>query len=210
MRIQCLATVAVAALWGCVASPEPMTCAPWGSPEEIADRPSPFDSVSTPQGEAWAKLCYSKPSARGRVVFGNLAQYDTLWRTGANEPTTLHLSAPAVVAGMEVEAGDYSIYTVPSPDPTAWSLVLNASTSQWGLTHDAVGAGGNQFYNAYTEDVRAQEVGRRPLQVDSIDFVEQLTASFEPAGQGAFILHIDWDHIRIPIPVQFTGATPEP
>lgn len=209
MRIQSIAVVAMAALWGCVESPSPMTCAPWGSPEEIADRPSPFDSVSTPQGERWAKLCYSKPAARGRVVFGNLVQYDTLWRTGANEPTTLHLSAPAVVAGMEVGEGDYSIYTVPTSDPSAWTVVLNASTSQWGLTHDAVGAAGNQFYNAYTEDVRAQEVGRRPLQVDSVDFVEQLTASFETTGDDEYSLYIDWEHTRIAIPVRFVEAPPE-
>ncbi len=94
----------------------------------------------------WLKLCYSRPSARGRRVFGDLVPYDTLWRTGANEATVLHTSRSASVAGVEVGTGKYSIYTVPGRDE--WSLVINGTTGQWGLTGDAFGACGNFFENA--------------------------------------------------------------
>jgi hypothetical protein len=62
---------------------------------------------------ARAKICYSRPYARGRVIFGDLVPWDTLWRTGANEPTIIFLNRRATIAGMEVRQGSYSIYTVP-------------------------------------------------------------------------------------------------
>lgn len=179
-----------------------MTCQPWGTPEQLAERPSPYDSAMASVDSAQLKICYSRPAARGRTVFGELVPYDTLWRTGANEATILHLSAPAEIAGLQVEEGDYSIYTVPSP--AGWTVVVNASTSQWGLTEDAVGPGGNQFTNAYTEEVRAREVGRAPIEVAPVSYTEVLTASFgEPAG-GSIDLRVDWEETRIVIPIRFT------
>jgi hypothetical protein len=178
----------------------PMGCAPWGTPEELAIRPSPYDSVSLPDGRA--KVCYSKPSARGRAVFGQLVPFDTLWRTGANEPTIIHLSEAAEIAGLAVEPGDYSIYTVPSPG--RWTVVVNASTSQWGLTQDDRGPQGNFFPNAYTQEVRAQEVGRAPINTEETAFTEQLTATFRSRGAAEHDLLIDWETTRVVIPVRFT------
>lgn len=153
-----------------------------------------------------AKLCYSRPFARDRTVFGGLVPYDTLWRTGANEPTTLHLSGPAQIAGLAVEAGDYSIYTVPSPG--RWQVVVNASTSQWGLTREERGAEGNLFPNAYTEQVRAQEVGRAPITTEEVPYTDQLTARFESANDDEHLLLFDWETTRVVIPVRLLGEGP--
>lgn len=183
----------------------PMTCAPWGTPEELALRPSPYDSAMVSVGSAEAKVCYSRPATRGRLVFGGLVPYDTLWRTGANEPTVVHVSAPAVIAGLAVQPGDYSIYTVPGLG--GWSVVVNASTEQWGLTRDAVGQRGNQFTNAYTDEVRAQEVGRAPIDVRPTTFVERLTVSFGAPTGSTVELHVDWATTRLVIPIQFTQGT---
>jgi hypothetical protein len=178
----------------------PMACAKPADAEALAARPSPFDSAMTTVAGTDLKLCYSRPSTRGRLVFGGLVPYDTLWRTGANEPTIFHLSGPATIAGLQVEEGDYSIYTVPSPDQ--WTVVVNASTSQWGLTRDEVGAQGNQFINAYTDEVRAQEVGRAPIETTAIDFTERLTASFGFVDGADVDLYFDWAATRIVIPVR--------
>ena len=200
--------VAIAVSIGaCGSSTPPMTCAPWGTPEQVATRPSPFDSVMSTNGDVLeAKLCYSRPSARGRVVFGELVPYDTLWRTGANEATVLHLAQPTEIAGIAVEAGDYSLYTVPSPG--RWTVVVNAAAGHWGLTRDEVGADGVQFYNAYTEDVRDQEVGRAPVVTEEIPFVEQLTARIERDGPTESRLLVDWETTRIVIPLRTTAARP--
>ena len=182
----------------CSSAPS-MTCQYQGSPEGVAERPSPFDSAMVEVDSARFKLCYSRPSARGRVVFGELVPYDTLWRTGANEATVLHLSADAEVAGIPVDAGAVSLYTVPNPEQ--WTVVVNGTTGQWGLTMDAYGAEGNFFPNAYTDEVRAGELGRRPVEVDSIPFTEQLTARFSPPEGGATELWVDWETTRVRIPI---------
>jgi DUF2911 family protein len=183
-----------------------MTCAPWGDPEDLVDRPSPYDSVVATLDSSTAKLCYSRPYARERVVFGGLVPYDTLWRTGANEPTILHLSSAAEVGGIAVDVGDYSIYTVPSLE--GWILVLNASTSQWGLTREERGARGNLFPNAYTAEVRAQEVGRVPIQIEEVEYTDQLSAQLRRSDDAALDLIFDWEETRIVIPIRFTNAMP--
>src|SRR5688500_5549409 len=141
-------------LFAAQASAQSPACEPQGgTPAGRAARPSPYDSVSFRVGGREAKLCYGRPSARGRPVFGQLVPWDQLWRTGANEPTTLHVPFAAEVAGVRVAPGKYSIYTVPST--REWVVVVNASTSQGGLTRDE-----GEFRNEYTDPVRAQEVGR--------------------------------------------------
>jgi hypothetical protein len=182
-----------------------MACAPWGTPEELALRPSPYDSAMVTVGDAQAKVCYSRPATRGRLVFGGLVPYDTLWRTGANEPTVVHVSARALIAGVPVQPGDYSIYTVPTLD--GWSVVVNAATDQWGLTRDATGPGGNRFENAYTDEVRAQEVGRARIDTRPTTFAERLTAGFGSPSDSTVDLHVDWATIRLVIPIQFTQGT---
>lgn len=202
-RLAVVAATAWLTLLGCSEAEEPFTCRFLGTPEDVAARPSPFDSVTIHTDAGSAKLCYSRPSARERLVFGGLVPYDTLWRTGANEATVLHITSDATIAGIPVAAGKYSIYTVPREDQ--WSLVVNASTDQWGLTQDAVGAAGNRFSNAYTPEVRAQEVARTAISIDSIDYVETLLASFDE-GARSVDLWVDWEHTRVVIPIVFTAG----
>ena len=183
-----------------------MTCRFLGTPQQVAARPSPFDSAMARLDSAELKLCYSRPSVRGRVVFGGLVPYDTLWRTGANEATVLHVSAPAEIAGVEVEPGQYSLYTVPRADQ--WTLVINASTRQWGLTREERGADGVLYPNAYTEEVREQELARVPIQTDSVDFTETLVARFgEPSGSEVE-LYVDWETTRVVIPIRILARDP--
>ena len=145
------------------------SCQPMSGNMEVEGRASPYDSTSIAVGEGTAKICYGRPSLRGRnMIGGDAVPYDTLWRTGANEPTTIHLNVPATIAGMEVEPGAYTLYTVPR-EGGEWTLIVNRSTSQWG--HEST----------YTDEVRAQEVGRAPVQVETLDSeVEQLT--IRPVG----------------------------
>lgn len=171
-----------------------------GTPESRASRPSPYDSTSIRIGGQEAKLCYNRPAARDRVVFGNLVPWDMLWRTGANEPTTLHVPFAAEIAGIRVSPGKYSIYTVPST--REWVVVVNASTSQGGLTRDE-----GQFQNQYTDEVRAQEVGRALVPSERMaGHVEQLTVRGEPRGADAADLVLEWESTRVRIPVRRVGG----
>jgi len=181
-----------------------MECSPYASPEQLAERPSPYDSVEVSVDSAQAKLCYSRPSANGRVVFGELVPWDVLWRTGANEPTILILDQDAEIAGLPVEAGKYSIYTVPSQGQ--WTVVVNASTGQWGQTLETTLPDGTVPPSSYTADVQAEEVGRAPIRTEQVDFVEQFTASFGPPSGSSVDLFFDWEATRVVVPVRFTGG----
>ncbi len=81
----------------------------------VEGRQSPLDSVTFTAGGKTVKLCYGRPSARGRkMIGGELIPYGKLWRTGANEPTVIFTPVALDIAGVRVEPGKYSIYSVPN------------------------------------------------------------------------------------------------
>lgn len=156
----------------------------------LAGRQSPLDSATVLLDGGAVKLCYSRPSARGRVMIGgNAVPYEEVWRTGANEPTMIHTTMPITVAGVAVQPGSYSLYTVPSE--TQWQVVLNGSITQWG--HE----------NYYTGEVAAAEIARKPVPSERMeDHVEQHTLRWEKKGTGAAELVLEWEHTRVRIPVR--------
>ena len=185
---------------GARAQEVPLTCEPRASGEQLTQRQSPYDSASVRVGNMGAKICYSRPMARGRVVLGGLVPYDMLWRTGANKPTTIHLPFAAEIAGIALEPGRYSIYTVPST--REWVVVVNASTSQGGRTRDE-----GQFDNEYISEVRAQEVGCGLAMSESIDeHVEQFTIRSEQTGMDSASIILEWERTRVRIPVRVRGS----
>lgn len=161
-------------------------CITSASPASLAKRASPLDSVSFELGTARVKICYGRPSARGRTMIGGASvPLGKLWRTGANEPTMLHTSGPIMVAGVKLEAGTYSIYTV--PDKTQWTIILNRSTSQWGDE------------GSYSEHIKKEEVGRGTAPATELsNHVEQFTIRAETKG-GWGTLVMEWEKTRVAI-----------
>lgn len=191
-------------LGACGSSEVAMGCTTQASPEQLAGRPSPYDSIEVRFDSTWVKLCYSRPYANGREVFGALVPWDTLWRTGANEPTILHLNRSAEVAGIPLTPGLYSLYTVPGRE--TWTLVVNASTSQWGQTRSVPLPDGTIGASAYTTEVAGMEVGRAEVGTREVAHTEQLTASFRDRIDGRFQLHLEWEQTGIVVPVRVTGS----
>src|SRR5690606_30649800 len=104
----------------------------------------------------------------------------------------IHLPFPAEIAGIAVEPGSYSLYTVPGQNQ--WTVIVNRSIDQWGIE------------SQYTEDVRAQEVGRAPVAAETIsEAVETFTIASEPAGTNAANLVLEWENTRVTIPIQRTS-----
>ena len=160
-----------------------------GTLAEAAERSSPLDSASVELGGEMAKICWGAPAARDRVVMGDLVPYDEPWRTGANEATGLHLEFPAEVAGIEVPAGSYSLYTVPGE--TEWVVFLSTEFERWGIP--------------IAQSVRAAEVGEARVPVtETDDHVEQLTFSFERTGEESAHLILEWERARVEIPIRRT------
>ncbi len=154
----------------------------------VEGRASPLDSVMFQIDGHEMKICYGRPSARDRhMIGGSFVPYGQLWRTGANEPTIIHATAPVIIAGIEVPAGTYSLYTVPGEDQ--WQIIVNRAIDQWG--HEG----------SYTDEVVAQEVGRAPApSIRTADHVESFTISAERSDSATHIV-MAWETTRVRIPI---------
>jgi hypothetical protein len=155
----------------------------------VEGRKSPLDSLTVAVGGKPLKLCYGRPSSRGRKMLGGAAvPYGKLWRTGANEPTIFFAPVPLTLAGIKVPPGAYSLYSVPNAGE--WEIIVNRSIKQWGEESN------------YTAAVKAQEVGRARVKSESVSNpVETFTIRSEPAGKGAALV-LEWEKTRVRIPVQ--------
>lgn len=92
--------------------------------------PSPSAEVEQMVGLTEVSIAYSRPSMKGRTVFGNLVPYGKLWRTGANANTTVRFSDDVTVGGKTLEAGSYAVFTKPMADK--WEVMFYTDTNNWG------------------------------------------------------------------------------
>lgn len=96
--------------------------------------PSPFSKMEQKVGLTDVTLEYSRPSMRGRKVFGDLVPFDAIWRTGANMNTKITFSDDVVVEGKELKAGTYAIYT--KPNEAVWEVFFYTDTDNGGLPQE--------------------------------------------------------------------------
>ncbi len=186
VAVMIVSTLAVAAAEPAVAQMD-MSCPHRMLPVE--GRGSPLDSVMFQIDGHDMKICYGRPSARGRTMIGgSFVPYGQLWRTGANEPTIIHVTTPVAIAGIEVSAGTYSLYTVPGEDE--WEIIVNRAIDQWGRE------------NFYTDEIEAQEVGRaRVPSIRTADHAETFTITVERDGDATHIV-MAWETTRVRMDVR--------
>lgn len=147
-------------------------------------RPSPLQLARTRVGDSYVKVHYGSPRKRGREIFGDLVPMGALWRTAANEATEITLTAPLRVAGQELAAGTYAVFTIPGPE--SWTVIFNRG----------LGQNGTQDYDQARDALRVEAA------VEHLDRVhEAFTISFEP-GPSAQMLVLTWDRTRVSIPLE--------
>jgi len=165
----------------------PFTCWIRGPADKLAERPSALDSIAVQIGGGTIKLCYSRPSARGRKIMGGLVPFDQPWRLGANEATSIHLPFAAQLAGVRLEPGTYTLYAIPGG--SKWQIVVNRGVQRWGVPID--------------KDVRTGDVGAGTVTTESLGApVETLTLKFAPAASNATELVVEWEKTRVRIPIR--------
>jgi len=121
---------------------------------------------------------YSSPRMRGRKIYGGLVPYGQIWRAGANEATTFVTQANLVVAGKEVPAGSYTLFTIPGED--RWTLILSKKTGEWGTSYPG----------------EANDLLRVSMNVEKLSSpVENFTIAFDPAGSSC-TMRLDWELTR--------------
>jgi hypothetical protein len=147
-------------------------------------RTSPNAAVSQTIGVTDVRITYGRPSMRGRTIFGDLVPYGELWRTGANEATTIHFEHNVQIEGQPLMAGTYSLFTIPGEDE--WTVVFNRTENQWGAYN----------YDA-SQDALRVEVPAAP----TAQSWEMMTFTFENVtdSEGHAVLY--WANTRVPIPI---------
>ncbi len=165
--------------------------------EESADSPnfpkmdaSPMDLASyrNQDDEVVARVIYSRPQRRDREIFGKLVPYGQVWRTGANEATELTLYKDMEVADVNVEAGTYTLYSI--PDEKEWTVILNKKTHTWGAYE-------------YAEEDDAVRINV-PVR-NSSKPIENLSMAFEGDEDNSKAnLLIGWDTKYVKVPFEVT------
>lgn len=139
---------------------------------------SPRDLLHFEKAGFTLDIDYSRPSVRGRKIFGGIVPYGRFWRTGANWVTEWSSNKDVLINGKRLKAGRYSLFTLPKPGKE-WTLMFNSQTGIWGTDYDP-----------------AADQLRVPLRVEAIpDLVEQLTIAVLPTAQGAN-LTLEWENTR--------------
>src|SRR4051812_13889328 len=132
---------------------------------------------------------YSRPSARGREIFGQLVPYKKMWRTGANQQTTISFDKDVTINGKKVSAGIYALATI--PDKSEWTILLNSDTSK-------------VFYEAKDYDVK-KEVARLTAKSQTTSrFTETFTIDLEQKQSNGIVV-IAWENTEVKFEIK-TGA----
>lgn len=105
---------------------------------------SPTAKISQDFSVSNIEISYSRPSIRGRKIFGELVPYGKVWRTGANAATKIKIGEDLEIAGQKVKAGEYALYTIPNKD--RWEVILNLGTGNWGTDGYAASDDVARFY----------------------------------------------------------------
>jgi hypothetical protein len=145
---------------------------------------SPHQAVSYDFGGKKITITYGRPSKKGREIFGALEPYGKVWRTGADEATTIETTADLMLGSLHLEKGKYALFTLPEKDK--WTLIINKTVNQWG---------------AFKYDA-SQDVGRAPMTVAKASApVEQLLISIDKKNNMEGTLKIAWDDVVASIPL---------
>lgn len=110
-----------------------MTCAAVFSvnAQITTPQPSPASKLEQKVGLTDVTIEYSRPGVKGRTIFGDLEPFGTVWRTGANKNTIITFSTDVTIAGQDVKAGSYSIFTKLN-SATSWDIMFYSDTENWG------------------------------------------------------------------------------
>lgn len=145
---------------------------------------SPKSTLRQEFSTSFIEIDYSRPSARGRNVYGDVITYGEVWRTGANAATTITFGEDVIIGGKTVKAGKYSLYTIPNKEQ--WEIIINENTGNWGA------AG----YDT-DDDVVRLIVKARTLK----DAVQTFTINIDNIGFNSCEIHLSWGKTLVAIPV---------
>jgi hypothetical protein len=142
-------------------------------------RPSPNATVSQTVGLTDVTITYCRPGVKGRVIWGGLVPYDQVWRTGANEATTITFADDVTIEGAKLPAGTYGLFTIPGKGE--WTVIFNKTAKQWG---------------AY-QYKQADDALRIKVKPHEAPFRELLTFCFPAVSAESATVAMAWDKLAV-------------
>ncbi len=149
--------------------------------------PSPSQKIEQTVGLTDVTVEYSRPSMKGRTIFGDLVPYDKMWRTGANANTKITFSEPVMVGGKEVKAGTYAVYT--KPGAQNWDVMLYSDTNNWGTPE--------KWDDSKVVATAKAQVYPMPMNI------ETFTISFDDVTGDTANLGMMWEKSYVALPIKF-------
>lgn len=153
---------------------------------------SPFSKVEQEVGLSKITVEYSRPSAKGRALFGKrksgesgLVPYGRIWRVGANESTKITFSNDVLIADQLLSKGTYAF-----PEENEWQVIFHNNTTHWG--------DGRTNYNPDEDALRILVV---PTQTQ--DFQESFLISFDGLDHNGAVMNLNWGTTQVSVPMSF-------
>jgi hypothetical protein len=152
--------------------------------QDKSKRPSPPGTAEITLKVKKITIDYSRPSMRGRKIMGDLVPFGQVWRTGANEATSLTTDGNLNIGGTVVPAGKYTIYSLPTE--SGWKLIINKQTGQWGTEYEM------------SKDLARIDMKKSATKAP----VEQFTISFNSTGPDSADLVMEWENTSVSVAVK--------
>lgn len=147
-------------------------------------RPSPNATVSQTVGITHITIDYSSPGVKNRTIWGELVPFGEVWRTGANEVTSITFDDPVKINGSELPAGTYGIHTIPGE--TEWEIIFSKDTE--------VDGGSN--YNPEKDALRIK------VKAEETPFVERMIFIFTNTTDNKTTANLWWEKLRVPFDIE--------
>jgi len=146
--------------------------------------PSPTQNIKQDFGLSNVELSYSRPGMKGRKIFGDLVPFGKVWRTGANQATTLTFGDSVTIGSAKIPPGKYGLLTI--PDKKSWTIIISKQTN---VTSPA----------DYKQDQDLVRVEAKPMDMDYS--VETFTMQFANVKTSTCELHLMWDKTAVALPI---------
>lgn len=151
-------------------------------------RVSPASEVEQMVGLTEIEIEYSRPSMRGREVFGNLVPFGKVWRTGADNSTKISFDTDVIISGKTIQSGTYSIFSI--PNKKSWEIIFYSDVEVWGVPRDW---SENKIVFSSMFDVK---------KLKKSNTVETFTISFNDLTNNDVNMSISWENTSVDIKIE--------
>lgn len=156
------------------------------SPLDVAYFPDNFAHDRKGDQKAIMKVVYSRPAKKDREIFGELVDYDKVWRTGANEATEIKLYQDVTFGGKKIPAGTYSVFTIPTAND--WTIIFSSDLDYWGA----------YSYNQNNDVARITAKKK-----EAKETIENFSIQFEGSGDNNGVMLLGWDKTVVEVPFTY-------